>query len=222
MSCLWSHDVSSIQEDELLKTLVETHGKKAWCEIAKILSERFQDLKIGKQCRERWCNHLDPSLHCGEWLPSEESKIFKLSKLHGKKWSKITEFLPGRSENSIKYYFYSTVRKNIRRINKRCIMERITGPINDLMNDPIVSKLVFCSSKKSVKALEYYKNYLERNNNAHFPIMHSEMRENHNNPAFINPVENHGITNFRILLETFYRSVQSYANCFAESQEIDH
>ena len=222
ISCLWSSDVRNIQEDELLKTLVERYGKKAWCEIAKILSERFQDLKIGKQCRERWCNHLDPSLYSGEWLPSEKSKIFKLSKLHGKKWSKIAEFLPGRSENSIKNYFYSTVRKNIRRINKRCIMERITGPVNDLMSDPIVSKLVFCSSEKSEKALEFYKNYLERNRKAYTPIAQSETHDYCNNPTVSNPEENYQKTHFGTFLEAFYHSAQSYVNSFAERQEAGH
>lgn len=41
----------------LLVQLVEHHGTKKWSHIAKMLPGR-----VGKQCRERWHNHLRPDI----------------------------------------------------------------------------------------------------------------------------------------------------------------
>ena len=121
-------------------------GPKRWLLFAKEISSMFQVERAGKQCRERWCNHLDPLLNSSDWSPSEEDAIFKLSKVDKNQWSKIAKSLPGRSENSIKNYYYSTVRKNLRRINKRLIFkENLTGPIKELAKNPLLSSLIFCN-----------------------------------------------------------------------------
>jgi hypothetical protein len=46
----------SAEEDAFLAQLVEKHGAEKWVQIAKLLGSRS-----GKQCRERWHNHLDPT-----------------------------------------------------------------------------------------------------------------------------------------------------------------
>lgn len=65
----------------------------------------------GKQCRERWVNILDPCVKIGGWSDSEQTKIFELMKEHFTSWSGISKCLNGRTENSIKNYFYSTIRR---------------------------------------------------------------------------------------------------------------
>ena len=52
----------SPQEDAQLTELVKQYGGKHWARIASLLPGR-----TGKQCRERWCNNLDPSLKKGAW-----------------------------------------------------------------------------------------------------------------------------------------------------------
>ena len=118
--------------------------------IAKEISSMFQVEKAGKQCRERWCNHLDPLLNYNDWSPSEEDSIFRLSKVDKNQWSKIAKWLQGTSENSIKNHYYSTVRKNPRRVNKKLIFnENLTGPIKELAKNPHLSPLIFCNSATS-------------------------------------------------------------------------
>lgn len=52
----------TLEEDEAIKELVKKYGPKNWTWIAKFIPHR-----MGKQCRERWFNHLDPSINKSEW-----------------------------------------------------------------------------------------------------------------------------------------------------------
>ena len=60
------------------------------------------DGRSAKQCRERWCNHLDPSIIKGNWTEEEDALILQRQKEMGNKWSKISKMLLGRTENAVK------------------------------------------------------------------------------------------------------------------------
>jgi hypothetical protein len=67
------------QEDEAIRTLVEEFGIKQWTQVAKHLDQRFKlGGRTGKQCRERWHNHLDPDINKSRWTKEEDRKIFQL------------------------------------------------------------------------------------------------------------------------------------------------
>ena len=93
----WSHD-----EDDQLKKLVEKHGLKSWTKIATILNQAFKSNRKGKNCRERWINHLDPNMNKGEWSYEEDLFLLTKQKQLGRKWSLISKQLSGRTENSVK------------------------------------------------------------------------------------------------------------------------
>jgi hypothetical protein len=68
--------------------------------------------------RLRWFNQLHPDIVKEQvWLPQEEETLFSLQEKHGNHWAKISRGLPGRSDNSIKNYFYSCLRKALRKVN---------------------------------------------------------------------------------------------------------
>jgi hypothetical protein len=94
------------EEDTLLKDLIRDIGARAWNEIARHLPGR-----IGKQCRERWLNHLDPSLLKVPWTEVEDNLLKKLHHVLGNKWAEIAKLISGRSENSIKNRWNSACHK---------------------------------------------------------------------------------------------------------------
>ena len=96
----------NIEEDKKLIDWIKNNGPCNWTSCASLIPGR-----TGKQCRERWANSLNPLLKKGLWEPEEDYIIFKLFKLIGSKWAMISNYLSGRTENSTKNRFYSTLRR---------------------------------------------------------------------------------------------------------------
>ena len=94
------------EEDKLLLEWVRVHGPNKWTECSRRIVGR-----CGKQCRERWMNTLDPQVKRGNWEQGEQSVIFEQMKINWSSWALISKELPGRTENSIKNYFYSSIRR---------------------------------------------------------------------------------------------------------------
>jgi hypothetical protein len=96
----------SIEEDKQLIQWVKTEGPTKWSQCAEFIKGRN-----GKQCRERWFNSLNPHVIKGNWTTEEDYKLFYYYNKFGGKWSKIFIYFVGRSENSVKNRFYSTLRR---------------------------------------------------------------------------------------------------------------
>lgn len=85
------------EEDRLLIDSVKAHGMGNWSLVSQAVPGR-----TGKQCRERWINQLCPQLNKDNWTPQEDQILIQQQRIHGNYWSKIAQFLPGRSSNNVK------------------------------------------------------------------------------------------------------------------------
>lgn len=86
-------------EDILLQQSVERHGVTNWVLVA---SELKSTNRTGKQCRERWVNHLAPNLKQSSWTLQEDLNLLQIVRVFGSQWSVIASKFPGRSPNSVK------------------------------------------------------------------------------------------------------------------------
>jgi hypothetical protein len=73
----------SAEEDCAIRACVD-QGLKKWSDIAVRLPG-----PIGKQCSERWHNHLDPTVKKSGWLQVEDALLLWLQKELGNKWGVI-------------------------------------------------------------------------------------------------------------------------------------
>ncbi|KAK9060888.1 hypothetical protein SSX86_018068 [Deinandra increscens subsp. villosa] len=98
------------EEDKILVDYItKNNGHGTWRSFPKLAGLR----RCGKSCRLRWTNYLRPDIKRGDFSFEEEQTIFNLHSLHGNKWAAIASRLPGRTDNEIKNYWNSHLRRRI-------------------------------------------------------------------------------------------------------------
>nr|URY19007.1 MYB protein [Zanthoxylum bungeanum] len=107
---LWSPE-----EDEMLMKYMLKNGQAAgcWSDVARNAGLQ----RCGKSCRLRWINYLRPDLKRGAFSPQEEDLIIHLHSILGNRWSQIATRLPGRTDNEIKNFWNSAIKKRLKNLS---------------------------------------------------------------------------------------------------------
>lgn len=148
------------EEDMKLIELVKQFGPEKWSNISSYLPGR-----LGKQCRERWYNHLNPEVRKTGWSKEEEWVLFLLHRKYGNSWSNFSEKIPGRTDNTIKNHWNSIMKKNIVGITNQ-YQEMIKGKSKEEIEEIEQSIMNKCSEVMNKDYSEYCKEKMKE-----FPMM---------------------------------------------------
>ncbi|KAK8579860.1 hypothetical protein V6N13_143024 [Hibiscus sabdariffa] len=140
------------EEDHRLIDYIRIHGEGCWRSLPKAAGL----LRCGKSCRLRWINYLRPDLKRGNFTEEEDELIIKLHSLLGNKWSLIAARLPGRTDNEIKNYWNTHIKRKLlsrgidpqthRQLNQPTVTDTNTPTELDFRNVPRVPNAKFTSN----------------------------------------------------------------------------
>ncbi|KAL7618211.1 hypothetical protein Lser_V15G04144 [Lactuca serriola] len=97
------------EEDQKLVDYIERNGHGSWRALPSLAGLN----RCGKSCRLRWTNYLRPDIKRGNFTEDEEKLIIHLHSHLGNKWSSIATHLPGRTDNEIKNYWNTHLKKKL-------------------------------------------------------------------------------------------------------------
>lgn len=131
------------EEDDRLISYIRAHGEGCWRSLPKAAGL----LRCGKSCRLRWINYLRPDLKRGNFTEEEDELIIKLHSLLGNKWSLIAGRLPGRTDNEIKNYWNTHIR---RKLLNRGIDPATHRPLNEVSHSQSQSQTLHLQNQEAV------------------------------------------------------------------------
>ncbi|KAF3519239.1 hypothetical protein DY000_02062927 [Brassica cretica] len=127
----------TLEEDTLLTNYILHNGEGRWNLVAKSAGLK----RNGKSCRLRWLNYLKPDIRRGNLTPQEQLLILELHSKWGNRWSKIAQYLPGRTDNEIKNYWRTRVQKQARQLNIESNSDKFFDAVRSFWVPRLIEKM---------------------------------------------------------------------------------
>ncbi|KAI3466627.1 hypothetical protein Pfo_023290 [Paulownia fortunei] len=134
------------EEDQKLIEYIQKNGYGNWRTLPKNAGLK----RCGKSCRLRWTNYLRPDIKRGRFSIEEEETIIQLHSILGNKWSAIAARLPGRTDNEIKNYWNTHIRKRLLRMGIDPVTHSFRLDLLDLST--ILNSSLYSNSPSQMKA----------------------------------------------------------------------
>ncbi|EOA33096.1 hypothetical protein CARUB_v10016434mg [Capsella rubella] len=205
------------EEDQKLIYHIRKHGHGSW----RALPKQAGLNRCGKSCRLRWTNYLRPDIKRGNFTAEEEQTIINLHSLLGNKWSSIAGHLPGRTDNEIKNYWNTHIRKKLMQMG-----------IDPVTHRPRTDHLNVLAALPQLLAAANFNNLLNLNQNiqldatsvAKAQLLHSMIQVLSNNNNASSSLETHHTNNNNLFGQSsFLENLPSIGeNLYDQTQSLSH
>lgn len=144
LSPKYSQKLWTPQEDRLLLDAIDGQNESniKWSLVARAVPSRS-----GKQCRERYLNHLTPNIKLKNWSPAEDAIIFRMHHTDGSKWSMMSKLIRGRTDNGIKNRYHHLKRRLERQVHLTLESRDLLTAAARLQQEPILQ----CYDSSTIK-----------------------------------------------------------------------
>ncbi|XP_050884036.1 transcription factor MYB46 [Lathyrus oleraceus] len=200
---LWSPE----EDEKLMNYMVRNNGQGCWSDVARNAGLE----RCGKSCRLRWINYLRPDLKRGAFSNQEEELIIHLHSLLGNRWSQIAARLPGRTDNEIKNFWNSTIKKRLKSMSSTTTTTSTSPNASDESSSP--------EPNKEINILGFSGQYHQHANFNHYtmnvPIFASS------SPSRNTIFNTANIDTLPMLQHSGYLNTAFTLPCFSQSHQVD-
>lgn len=184
------------EEDQKLAKHIQNHGHGSWRALPKLAGLN----RCGKSCRLRWTNYLRPDIKRGKFSEEEEQTILNLHSILGNKWSAIATNLPGRTDNEIKNFWNTHLKKKLIQMGFDPMTHRPrTDIFASLPHLIALANLKELMDQHSWEEMQAARLQTEATQMAKLQYLQLLLQPNINSPSFSNNSISHDIETYNLL-----------------------